>query len=40
MKTKFLLATVFLCIGLVTGSLSSCSVGGHIGTSQKTVSME
>ncbi len=40
MKTKFLLATLFLCLGLASVSLSGCSIGGHIGTAQGNVSMD
>jgi hypothetical protein len=40
MKTKYLLAALVLGLGLATVTLSSCSVGGHIGTSQKIVSIQ
>ena len=39
MKTKFLIATMFLCMGLMTVGLSGCSFGGHIGNSH-TVSIK
>jgi hypothetical protein len=39
MKTKVLIATLFLCLGLVSVSVSGCSFGGHIGTSQGSVSI-
>jgi hypothetical protein len=40
MKTKLLLATLFVCLGLGSISLSGCSVGGHIGTAQGHVAVE
>lgn len=40
MKTKFLLATLFVCVGLMSVSLSGCSIGGHIGTSHSSASIE
>lgn len=40
MKTKLLLATLFLCIGLTSVSLSGCSIGGHIGTAGGSASIQ
>jgi hypothetical protein len=40
MKTKFLVATLFLFLGLASVSLSGCSFGGHVSTSTKSSLIE